>query len=404
MAPGRAVPRSDRIPSNPIDCRQHTPVTEPPEVIRQQLGRSRRWVIKIGSALVTNDGRGLDFTAIGNWVEQMAHLHAGGKQLLLVSSGAIAEGMSRLGWRTRPRALYELQAAAAVGQMGLVHAYESRFAPHGIQTAQILLTHEDMAHRTRYLNARSTLRSLLGVGVVPVINENDTVAFDEIRFGDNDTLGALVANLVEADLFVILTDQIGLFERDPRQHADAAFVHTARAGDPALRAMAGSSKGQFGSGGMLTKVDAAAKAGRSGTATLLASGREADVLGRISAGEQIGTLLLPSEGRQAARKQWLAGQLQLRGRLRLDSGAVRALRALGKSLLPVGVVAVEGQFRRGELVSCLDPDGAEIARGLVNYSAEESRRILGRPSGDIEAVLGYVDESELIHRDNLVLV
>ena len=371
---------------------------------RQSLGTSGRWVIKIGSALVTDEGRGLDLVAIARWVDEIAELIRGGKQVLLVSSGSIAEGMSRLGWRRRPNALYELQAAAAVGQMGLVQAYESGFAPHHIRTAQVLLTHEDMSHRTRYLNARSTLRTLLGLGVVPVINENDTVAFDEIRFGDNDSLGAMVSNLVEADLFVILTDQRGLFERDPREEPDARFVAEARAGDPELRQMAGTGKGRIGSGGMLTKIDAAAKAARSGTATILAAGREPSVLARIARGEEVGTLLLPREGRQAARKQWLAGQLQLRGRLRLDEGAVQALTANGKSLLPVGVTAVEGRFGRGELVACLDAKGKEVARGLVNYDSEESRRIVRLPSARIESVLGYVDAPELIHRDNLVLV
>ncbi len=373
-------------------------------VSRDALGRSRRWVIKVGSALVTDEGRGLDLSAIARWVDEIAALLRAGKQILLVSSGSIAEGMSRLGWSRRPNALYELQAAAAVGQMGLVQAYESGFAPHGIRTAQILLTHEDMSHRTRYLNARSTLRTLLGLGVVPVINENDTVAFDEIRFGDNDSLGAMVSNLVEADLFVILTDQRGLHERDPRVETNAPFVAEARAGDPALRKMAETGTGRFGSGGMLTKIDAAARAARSGTATILADGRAPSVLASIAKGERVGTLLFPSAGRQAARKQWLAGQLQLRGRLQLDDGAVRALTTHGKSLLPVGVTMVDGRFGRGELVACVDARGKEIARGLVNYDSDESRRIIRQPSSMIRSVLGYVDEPELIHRDNLVLV
>lgn len=369
---------------------------------RQELGLSRRWVVKIGSAMVTNEGRGLDINAIAAWAEQMAALHRAGKELLLVSSGAVAEGMRRLGWDKRPSALYELQAAAAVGQMGLAQAYESQFQRHGIRTAQVLLTHEDAADRKRYLNARSTLRTLLKLGVIPVINENDTVAFDEIRFGDNDTLGAITANLIEADLYVILTDQHGMYDRDPRQHPNAVLLREVRAGDPALEAMAGGA-GKLGRGGMLTKVHAAAKAARSGASTLLAWGREPQALARIAEGEEIGTLLRPAQGPVAARKQWLAAQLQLRGKLYLDEGAVRVLRESGKSLLPVGVTQVEGRFLRGELVACVDAAGVEIARGLVNYSAAEAVLIVGKPSSRIEELLGYVDEPELIHRDNLVV-
>jgi len=374
-----------------------------PETDRRFLARTRCWVIKIGSALVTDEGRGLDGDAIAAWVDQMASLRAAGKQVLLVSSGAVAEGMSRLGWADRPHALYELQAAAAVGQMGLVQAYETRFKHHGIHTAQVLLTHEDLADRRRYLNGRSTLRSLLSFGVVPVINENDTVASDEIRFGDNDTLAALVANLVEADLFVILTDQQGLYDRDPRHFPEARMVREAEAGDPRLERMASAGGGRLGSGGMLTKVRAAAKAARSGTPTLMAWGREPKVLERLAAGDPIGTLLRAGTGRLVARKRWLAGQLQSSGMLSLDEGAVRALRDRGRSLLPVGVTAVEGDFSRGELVVCEDGAGREVARGLVNYDAAESRCIRGQPSSAIERLLGYVDEPELIHRDNLVL-
>lgn len=371
---------------------------------REQLGRSRRWVVKIGSALLTNDGQGLARDAIEAWVQQLAQLRLQGLELILVSSGAVAEGLSRLGWTRRPHAIHELQAAAAVGQMGLVQAYESCFQRHGLHTAQVLLTHEDLADRSRYLNARSTLRTLLRLGVVPVVNENDTVATEEIRFGDNDTLAALVANLVEADLMVILTDQAGLYECDPRTDPQACLVREGRAGDPALEAMAGATGGNLGRGGMYTKVRAAARAGRSGTSTIIASGREAEVLSRIAAGDAIGTVLHAGQEPLAARKQWLAGQLKVRGRLRLDAGAVQVLRESGRSLLPVGVTAVEGDFERGELVACLGPDGSEVARGLVNYSAEESRRIMGQPSDRIEQVLGYVDEPELIHRDDFVLL
>jgi glutamate 5-kinase len=371
---------------------------------RQQLGSTRRWVIKIGSAMITNDGRGLDFERIEAWAGQMAKLHDAGKELLLVSSGSVAEGMKRLGWQRRPRALYELQAAAAVGQMGLVQAYESQFKRHRIGTAQILLTHDDAADRKRYLNVRSTLRTLLKLKIIPVINENDSVSFDQIRFGDNDTLGALVANLVEAELYIILTDQRGLYDRDPRRFSEAQFINDAQADDPKLERMASSGIGHLGRGGMLTKIKAAAKASRSGTSTIIAWGRESDILTRVAAGEDIGTLLRPSQGPIAARKRWLADQLQVRGRLHLDAGAVNVLRSLGRSLLPVGVTTVEGSFSRGELVACIDPEGAEIARGLVNYNNFEADQIIGKPSELIEEKLGYVDEPELIHRDNLVIL
>jgi glutamate 5-kinase len=371
---------------------------------RQQLTKTRRWVVKIGSALLTSDGRGLDGGAIADWSAQIAALCRRGAQVVLVSSGAVAEGMKRLGWAERPHALHELQAAAAVGQMGLVQTYESCFQRHGKHTAQVLLTHEDLTQRDRYLNARSTLRTLLQLGVVPVVNENDTVATEEIRFGDNDTLAALVANLVEAETLVILTDQAGVYNADPRQHPKAKLLREWRAGDAQLEVMAAASGGVLGRGGMLTKVRAAAQAARSGASTVVAPGRDAEVLTRIAAGEEIGTLLYASEGTIAARKQWLSAQLQVRGRLTLDAGAARVLREEGRSLLPVGVTAVEGEFSRGELVACVSADGKEIARGLVNYSASESRKIMRQPSDKIEELLGYVDEPELIHRDNLVLV
>ena len=370
---------------------------------RADLKNSRRWVIKIGSALLTANGRGLDRDAIAEWVEQMSALRAQGVEIVLVSSGAVAEGMMRLGWENRPHALFEQQAAAAVGQMGLVQAYESCFQKHNIHTAQVLLTHDDLSNRQRYLNARSTLRSLLDLGVLPVVNENDTVVTDEIRFGDNDTLGALVANLVEADALIILTDQEGLFEKDPRTHNDAQLVREASADDESLEQMVGG-MGSLGRGGMLTKLRAARLAARSGTATVIAHGRGDDVLTRLHQGEEVGTYLQPGQAPLLARKQWLAGHLQLRGKLVLDDGAVKVLRDAGRSLLPVGVTAVEGSFNRGEAVACVDPRGQEIARGLVNYSAEETLKIMGRPSSDMESVLGYVDEPELIHRDNLVLV
>ncbi len=369
-----------------------------------RLSNARRFVVKVGSSLVTNRGEGLDVAAIASWVAQVALLLAAGKEVVLVSSGAIAEGMQRLGWRKRPVAMHELQAAAAVGQMGLVQAYESCFRDHGIRTAQVLLTHADLADRQRYLNARSTLRTLIELGVVPVINENDTVVTDEIRFGDNDTLASLVANLIEADVLVILTDQQGLYTADPRKDPAATLVHEARAGEPQLEAMAGGVGSLIGRGGMLTKVLAAKGAARSGAHTVIASGHEADVLARLGRGEATGTLLYADTAPLAARKTWLAAHVQVTGRVILDAGAVRALAAGGKSLLPIGVKAIEGEFERGAVVVCVAPDGREIARGLVNYSAAESRRILGKPSGEIAGILGYVDEPELIHRDNLVLL
>ena len=365
---------------------------------------ARRIVVKVGSSLVTAEGRGLDHAALSRWAEQIAALTAQGKEVVLVSSGAIAEGIARLGWKKRPKAVNELQAAAAVGQMGLVQAYESIFRTHGLHAAQVLLTHEDLADRTRYLNARTTLRTLLELRVVPIINENDTVATDEIKFGDNDTLGALVTNLMEADVLVILTDQAGLYTSDPRRDPTATLVSEARAADPGLEQMAGGVGSHIGSGGMITKVRAARRAARSGAHTVIASGREPDVLLRLVDGEMIGTQLLAETMTLAARKQWLADHLQVRGRLMLDAGAVRALKQDGKSLLPIGVHDLAGDFERGEVVSCLDPDGREIARGLVNYSASEARRILRAPSSEIEVRLGYVDEPELIHRDNLVLL
>lgn len=368
------------------------------------IKQARRWVVKIGSALITGDGRGLDRDRLRTWVDQLADLIERGHEIVLVSSGAVAEGMSRIGMTRRPHALHELQAAAAIGQMGLVQAWESCFQRRGLHTAQVLLTHDDLSDRRRYLNARGTLRALVSRGVVPVVNENDVVANDELRFGDNDSLAALVANLIEAELVVLLTDQQGLFSADPRSNPDAELVRVTEAGAPELDGMAGESRGALGRGGMYTKLRAARLAGRSGAATVIADGREPDVLLRLAVGEHLGTLLLPGQEPEAARKRWLAGHLQVRGRLRLDDGAVKVLRQSGRSLLAVGVRDVEGNFRRGELVACVDAQGREVARGLVNYAADEARRIQGRPSAEIESILGYVDEDELIHRDNLVIV
>lgn len=367
------------------------------------LREARRIVVKVGSSLVTNDGRGLDEVAIGEWCRQMAHLIRDGREVIMVSSGAIAEGMKRLGWVTRPTAIQELQAAAAVGQMGLAQMYETKLRANGLGSAQVLLTHADLADRERYLNARSTLLTLLKLGVVPVINENDTVVNDEIKFGDNDTLGALVANLVEADALVILTDQKGLFTADPRKDPAAQFVHEARAGDPALEAMAGGAGSSIGRGGMITKILAAKRAAGSGASTVIAWGREPDALIRLSQGEAIGTLLVAQTAKNQARKQWMADHLQLRGAVVVDDGAATKVREEGKSLLPIGMVAVEGDFSRGDVIAVRDGSGQEIARGLANYASAEARLLCRKPSSEFEKLLGYAAEPEMLHRDNLVL-
>jgi glutamate 5-kinase len=367
------------------------------------LAHARRIVVKVGSTLVTNDGRGVDADAIGNWCRQLAALARQGREVVMVSSGAVAEGMKRLGWTARPKELHELQAAAAVGQMGLAQMYERKLSEHGMGSAQVLLTHADLADRERYLNARSTLLTLLSLKVIPVINENDTVVNDEIKFGDNDTLGALVANLVEADALVILTDQRGLYASDPRKDPGARFIDEAHAGDPELERMAGGAGSTLGRGGMITKVLAAKRAARSGASTIIAWGREPDVLLRLVAGEAIGTALVAATGKVTARKQWMADHLQLRGAVTVDDGAAAKLRDEGKSLLPIGVVEVHGEFHRGDVIAVRTAAGAEIARGLANYSSAEARLIARKPSGRIEAMLGYVNEPELIHRTNLVL-
>jgi glutamate 5-kinase len=363
---------------------------------------SRRWVVKIGSSLITNNGTGLDRAAIETWVRQLVELQQTGIEVVLVSSGAVAEGVARLGLKKRPREIHLQQAAAAVGQMGLIQTYETCFQKYGVHTAQVLLTHDDLSNRRRYLNARSTLSGLVSMRVVPVINENDTVATAELCFGDNDTLGALVANLIAADTLVILTDQKGLHEVDPRTNADAPLISEAMAEDSRLMAMAGGG-GALGRGGMITKVTAARLAARSGARTIIANGREPDVLVRLAKGESIGTRLLPEKQPVAARKQWLAGQLKAKGQLVIDDGAVKVLRESGRSLLPVGVVAVNGNFDRGEVVVCVDLRGQEIARGLVNYDSREASQLVRQPSSNIESILGYVGDAEMIHRDNLVI-
>ncbi len=367
------------------------------------LRDARRIVVKVGSSLVTNEGRGLDEQAIGEWCRQLSALVRDGREVIMVSSGAIAEGMKRLGWTQRPKELHELQAAAAVGQMGLAQMYETKLRENGLGSAQVLLTHADLADRERYLNARSTLLTLLTHGVLPVINENDTVVNDEIKFGDNDTLGALVANLVEADALIILTDQKGLYTADPRRDPAATFVHEARAGDAKLEDMAGGAGSSIGKGGMITKILAAKRAAGSGASTVIAWGREPDALVRLTQGEAIGTLLVAPTQKQQARKQWMADHLQLRGAITVDDGAVSKLRHEGKSLLPIGMTSVEGDFSRGEVIAIQDGQGQEIARGLANYAAAEARLLCRKPSQEVEQLLGYIAEPEMVHRDNLVL-
>lgn len=367
------------------------------------LRSARRIVVKVGSSLVTNEGRGLDDAAIGEWCRQLSLLMRDGRELIMVSSGAIAEGMKRLGWTSRPHEVHELQAAAAVGQMGLAQMYETRLRAHGLGSAQVLLTHADLADRERYLNARSTLLTLLKLGVIPVINENDTVVNDEIKVGDNDTLAALVANLVEADLLVILTDQKGLYTADPRRHSQAQFVHESMAGDPALESMAGGTGSSLGKGGMITKILAAKRAAGSGASTVIAWGREPDALLCLVQGKNIGTLLIAPTQKNQARKQWMVDHLQLRGAVVVDAGAARQLLENGKSLLPIGMVAVEGDFSRGDVIAVRDLGGSEIARGLANYASPEARLLCRKPSAEIERLLGYVAEPEMLHRDNLVV-
>jgi glutamate 5-kinase len=368
------------------------------------LKDSKTLIIKVGSSLVTNNGNGLDSIAIAEWAEQISALVKSGKKVVLVSSGAVAEGMQRLGWKKRPVEINELQAAAAVGQMGLVQMYEQCFSKHGLHTAQILLTHDDLADRKRYLNARSTLKTLLDLNVIPIINENDTVVTDEIRFGDNDTLGALVANLIEADILIILTDQQGLYSADPRKYPEAQFINFEQAGNPELEKMAGGAGSAVGTGGMLTKILAAKRASNSGAHTIIASGREPNVLFRLSQGEPLGTHLMAGKMKNVAKKQWLADHLRVGGKLVLDDGAVNVLIKEGKSLLAIGVVDILGTFERGDVVACVNQQGQEVARGIINYHANEVVKIKRKPSSDIKAILGYVEEYELIHRDNLVLI
>jgi len=380
-----STPSADQSPARPV------------------VADAQRVVIKVGSSLVTNDGKGLDAEAIAEWGRQIAQLRQAGKQVAMVSSGAVAEGMKRLNWARRPREMHELQAAAAVGQMGLAQVYETHFREFGLPTALVLLTHEDLSDRKRYLNARATLLTLLQLGVVPIINENDTVVTDEIKFGDNDTLGSLVANLIDADALIILTDQSGLFTADPRKDPQARLLSQVMAGDAALEGMAGGAGSSIGKGGMITKVLAAKRAASSGAHTVVASGRTPDVLVRLARGEDIGTRFIAMTPRLASRKQWLADHLQLRGSVTLDAGAAKALSEDGKSLLPIGVVEVSGEFERGEVVACRDATGREIARGLINYSSSETRLIMRKASSEIEGILGFIEEPELIHRDNLIL-
>jgi glutamate 5-kinase len=370
---------------------------------RQKIKNTRRWVVKIGSALLTNNGCGLKHELLDIWVNQIAELNKQGIEVVLVSSGAVAEGVNRLGWKQRPQAVHELQAAAAVGQMGLIQAYEVCFQKYDKHTAQILLTHDDVANRARYLNARTSLNTLLKLGVIPIVNENDSVATDEIRFGDNDTLAGLVANLVEAELLVLLTDQNGLYDADPRKNSAAKLIEQAEANDKSLESFAGEG-GSLGRGGMRTKLKAAVVAMKSGTQTVIASGNEDAILLKIANGENVGTLLTTKQETLQAKKQWLANQAHLKGKVTLDSGAVSALKENGKSLLPVGIKTVEGEFKRGEIIACVDHSGKEIARGLVNYDSAQSKLIIGKSTKEIQEILGRIEEDEFIHRDNLIII
>jgi glutamate 5-kinase len=370
---------------------------------RQTIKNAKRLIIKVGSALLTNDGAGIDRGAIDAWVEQIATLLSQGKEVVLVSSGAVAEGLVRLGLDSRPQSIHMLQSAAAVGQMGLIQTYETSFRRFKRQTAQILLDHDDMANRERYLNARGVMQTLMALNVVPIVNENDTVVTDEIRFGDNDRLAALVANLVDADALIILTDKDGMYDANPDIDCNAQLISHAHASDTSLEAKAGTSNGALGRGGMQTKLEAARLASRSGCNTIIAGGRNQDILSRICAGENIGTFLSADKTPLAARKQWLAGQLQVKGSLIIDNGAIKVLRQQGRSLLAVGVTAVKGNFTRGELVRCEDIQGNEVARGLVNYSSDEAQLIKGKSTEEIITILGYCEDDELIHRDNLVI-
>ena len=370
---------------------------------RSELKNTKRWVVKIGSALLTNDGQGLNQEAMADWVQQMVELKKRGIEVVVVSSGSVAEGMKRMGWSSRPKLLNELQAAASVGQMGLIQAYESQFSKFDIHSAQILMTHDDLSNRKRYLNVKNAVETLLEYGIVPIINENDAVVTDEIRFGDNDTLAALTANLISADVLVILTDQKGLYNDNPRENPNAELISEAQVSRKDIEAMASSEGGALGKGGMYTKVMAAKRAARSGTATLIASGRADNILPQLLAGDNQGTLLIPDLDPLPARQQWLAGHLQVRGTIVLDDGAVNVLLNSGKSLLPIGVKAIKGEFQRGEMVECEDQSGKVIARGLVNYAANEAKQIIGQPSQNIESILGFIEDESLIHRDNLVL-
>ena len=371
---------------------------------KTETKQAKRWVVKIGSSLITNEGQGLNLSAIKAWMNEFAELRKQGYELILVSSGAVAEGMARLGWTQRPRTLHELQAAAAIGQMGLVQAYEQYLQEHGLHSAQVLLTHEDLRDRQRYINARSTLTTLLELGIIPVVNENDTVATEEIRFGDNDNLAALVANLISADQLIILTDQAGIFDKNPNEFKDAKLIESCSTNDRILDIVAGPSDNSLGRGGMLTKVSAARRAERSGTSTIILSGKQTNALLSVADNEYTGTTILPAIEPLTARKQWIANQLQVVGKIHLDAGASNVLRSGGASLLPIGVSAVEGEFKRGDLVACVDQHNCEIARGLINYNSDETGMILGKSTGEIEPTLGYIDEPELINRDNLAIL
>ncbi len=369
---------------------------------QRQLKACKRIVVKIGSSLLTANGQGLDLEAISHWAKQIVDLHHAGHEMILVTSGAVAEGMVRMKLPHRPTDLPSLQACAAIGQMGLIQTWSSVLDRHHIKTAQVLLTHDDLTDRRRYLNSCDALQQLIDWHVIPVINENDTVSTDEIRFGDNDTLAAMVAGQVHADLLIILTDQQGMFDADPRSNPEAKLLSTVRALDETLFEMAGGS-GTLGTGGMLTKVRAARLAAKSGCPTLIASGESDRVLARLMAGELLGTLFITDDDRMTAHQQWLAAHLQTAGRLVIDDGAVNAIKTQHRSLLPVGVKAIEGHFDRGDVVECVDRQGKRIAVGRVNFSSRSAELVKGLASDKVYQVLGEARSLEMIHRNHMAI-
>jgi len=374
------------------------------DIRKKTLGKTRRIVVKVGSSILASVEKGLHREVFSHLAKEISDIKRKGYEIVLVSSGAIAAGMEKLGYRARPQSITQKQATAAVGQGRLMKIYEDHFSRYQQIVAQILLTHDDLSHRRRFLNARNTLLALLGLGIIPIINENDTVVVDEIKFGDNDNLSALIANLIEADLLVILTDMEGLCDADPRYHPQAHCISLVEDIDMDIGARIGDAGGPWNVGGMISKIQAARKASRSGIPTVIACGTKEGVLHQILRGKEIGTLILPKEEALSSRKRWIAFNLKPKGDVVVDEGAKRAIVQKGKSLLPSGIVRIRGAFDRGDPVSCLGPKGKEFARGLVNYSAAELEKIKGLRTDHIERALGYKYSDEIIHRDDLVVL